>query len=147
MPDEVEQRLREIQERESVASPGPWVWRGNSDTLHTLHDKGEYQYGKTVLAPTYDYDSGTGIQAAEADEDFIANAREDIPWLIALLHEREDEMAKLATLRDAVVSLLRTRAVANDESDEWSEFYDAIGDLGYDWQGRLIATKLGGDGQ
>jgi len=57
------------------ATPGPWVWRGKDGSLR---QKGEppYAYGKTVMRPTYDYDSGIDTEVSEADARLIAKAPE-----------------------------------------------------------------------
>lgn len=56
-----------------TATPGPWVWRWKSGSLH---QRGEppYDFGATVLCPTYDYDSGVDVQVSEADARLIAAA-------------------------------------------------------------------------
>ena len=52
---------------------GPWVWRGKSGSLHRVGDP-PYQFGKRVLEPVYEYDSGTDIKVSDADAALIAAA-------------------------------------------------------------------------
>ncbi|WP_374711519.1 hypothetical protein [Symbiobacterium terraclitae] len=66
----VEQRLREIQERVSKASEGPWYVQ--SPRVASVAD-GRW----------------------EENAEFIAHAREDVPWLLSLLREREEEIRQL----------------------------------------------------
>ena len=61
-------------------TPGPWVWRGKSGTLHRVGTE-PYAYGETVLAPDYEYDSGVDTKVSDADAALIAAA----PDLLAAL--------------------------------------------------------------
>lgn len=54
-------------------TPGPWLWRWKSGSLHQAGTDG-YQYGLTVLCPVYEYDSGVDTQIKEADAHLIAAA-------------------------------------------------------------------------
>jgi hypothetical protein len=65
-------RLAEIQERSNAATPGPW----RSFVEGRDHDSGS----------SFIQTSGDDIEfvgATEADQDFMAHARQDIPELIA----------------------------------------------------------------
>lgn len=53
-------------------TPGPWVWRWKSGSLHQVGT--DRPYGATVLTPTYGYDEGIGIEVSDADDHLIAAA-------------------------------------------------------------------------
>lgn len=62
-------------------TPGPWLWRDKSGTLHAAPPEGtQYKYGATVLAPNYEYDSGVDTIVSDDDARLIAAA----PDLLAL---------------------------------------------------------------
>jgi hypothetical protein len=90
----------------SKHTPGPWDWRGKSDTLHTLHDRGEYQYGKRVLAPTYEYDAGAGVEVSEADARLIASAPDLLEACKAAM------VALLPLTADVAITIVDEKAVA-----------------------------------
>lgn len=66
-------------------TPGPWIWRNKSGSLH---QKGtDRRFGVTVLAPTYEYDSGVDTEVSDADAaliaaapDLLAALKEILPW-------------------------------------------------------------------
>ncbi len=94
-----DEQLREIEERANAATPGPWhagYWSGQCHMKHK-HDPRICQYDytlqtrkgdsfigvvnderETVVGVSYD-----DLVVSEADNQFIAHAREDIPALIA----------------------------------------------------------------
>lgn len=61
-------------------TPGPWVWRNKSGTLHRV-GTAPYAYGDLVLAPDYEHDSGVDTRVSDADAALIAAA----PDLLAAL--------------------------------------------------------------
>ena len=67
-------------------TPGPWVWRWKSGSLHQVGT--DRPYGATVLQPTYSYDEGVGVEISDADDRLIAAA----PTLLALLQDVVDDM-------------------------------------------------------
>jgi hypothetical protein len=86
---EVETRLAEIRERVGQATPPPWKW----DRPETLENPETYQ---TVYEATHDHgcacrkDCTIDVELSIADAEFIANARQDIPWLL-------DQLARVRT--------------------------------------------------
>jgi hypothetical protein len=76
--ESIEARLAEIEVREKAATPGPWVVC-------------EYAgYFDVQLAEDYEFAniwSDEKTPLAQANADFSANARTDVPWLIARLRE------------------------------------------------------------
>ena len=80
-------RLDEIEARANAATEGPWEWEGEA--------KGEWEEGANSLVPSrrpddpvlygYGYDA-SGIEVSnDADAEFIAHARTDVPALVEAL--------------------------------------------------------------
>ena len=85
--------LEEIEERERAATPGPWLIEGRNHTL--LSESGRmigqiYQRGE--------HNSWIGTPQDLENMQFIANAREDIPRLIARVRELGADNERLQTL-------------------------------------------------
>ncbi len=82
MNDADRARLDELSERLEGLTPGPWtsfsddVEDGSGDSFIRTGGKNIYVTG-----------------ASEADRDFIADARQDVPWLVELVTQRPDKMA------------------------------------------------------
>jgi hypothetical protein len=81
----MEQRIAEIRARVEKATPGPWepVPDGCAACTETEWDVDPLEIGCH------------GMFAHFIDADFIAHAREDIPYLLSLLAERDAEIARL----------------------------------------------------
>lgn len=60
---------------DSTHTPGPWIWRGMSGSLHRAGDA-PYTYGDTVLRPEYEYECGLDTVVSEADANLIASSPE-----------------------------------------------------------------------
>jgi len=102
----IEQRLREIEERASKASPGPWraIREASADETACGYDL------YSLDGPTW-LEEGDYAYLARNDAEFAAHAREDIPWLLSLLREREKQMERYL---DALVEI---RDYAWDRAD------------------------------
>lgn len=89
-----QERLNAIQTRVDSATSGPWGCYG--DGAHEVFDAGEYSDGDPgeVVAAVIDKLS---------DAVFIAEAREDIPALLAEVHRLRDELAKVREVTDEKV--------------------------------------------
>lgn len=91
-----DEQLREIEERANAATPGAWVVvaKGNSRTVmadrHVSKDLG-YRWKVAVFAG--DPKSG---DRTDANGEFIAHAREDIPALIAEIRELQQANLRLS---------------------------------------------------
>ena len=95
-------------------TPGPWVWRNKSGTLHRVGEA-PYAYGDIVLAPDYEYDSGVDTKVSDADAALIAAA----PDLLQSLREisdmfmaRPDMIKALEPLRGFAENAVFERAAA-----------------------------------
>jgi hypothetical protein len=83
-------RIQEIQARCEAATPGPWKRTGSKSQF--VDSKPNEIYGtRSIVAEVWN-----GI---DANADFITNAREDLPWLLAQLAaaqaERDDAQRNL----------------------------------------------------
>ncbi|MFF1499703.1 hypothetical protein ACFVZR_07465 [Streptomyces sp. NPDC058316] len=77
-------RLAEIQARAAAATPGPWAATpGDPGIVQALTDERLAVFGGSAQ----DY----------RDADFTAHARDDVPYLLAQLHQRDAEIAELQT--------------------------------------------------
>lgn len=82
-----QKRIKEIALREKEASPGPWTWEGRKDNGdgYVYHPQGSYLAGTLIcLSDTYEDDY--------KDLDFIANARQDIPDLLAHIEYTQSQL-------------------------------------------------------
>ncbi len=84
-------RLEEIRARAQVATPGPWKSYSGDVII----------YGVDWYEPVICGSSNTprGFSVAEPDLDFIAHAREDVPWLL-------EQMSNLTRERDTALALV-----------------------------------------
>lgn len=56
-------------------TPGPWVWRNKSGSLHAAPPAGSpYKYGAPVLTPEYEPGAGCDTIVSDADAALIAAA-------------------------------------------------------------------------
>ncbi|WP_329330844.1 hypothetical protein OIU81_03275 [Streptomyces sp. NBC_01454] len=78
-------RLTEIAARAAAATPGPW-------TVHEEWPGSVFHGGEPNLLPI----ARTTGRMAEANERFIAHAREDVPWLLAEVERLRTVIAALA---------------------------------------------------
>lgn len=102
-------RLREIEERVNAATPEPWVWQEVGDGPENrqrmfLGARGRH-YGH-VLKITWPE------LLEDANAEFIAHAREDVPWLLA---ELASVRAQLEQIRDGWRADLRARGYTEIE--------------------------------
>lgn len=86
-----DQRIQEIQKRCDTATPGPWIYSEVASAIWA---------DRTSLDVVVAADWG-GIEISKSDAAFIAHAREDIPFLLSQLAERDKEIERLRELADA----------------------------------------------
>lgn len=124
MTTELETRLREIEEREKVATPGPWEIGPVlpflvSATGYTDVIDGPVKSAIIDCDPTTQNDSegrewrcdGT----AEANADFIAHARDDIPFLVEQVRRLQAERK----LSDNALSALQELTLSDNKENPW----------------------------
>ncbi len=156
-------RLDEIRTRAQAATPEPWGWLAYEPSTLVSYDylgdpvAEKYGLRPRVLA-TGEYNRKT---PSRHDADFIAHARDDVPYLLdlvaSLTTERDmwhddatklDAMAvKLETERDALLAAARRVTKMWNETNpdawdanEWEESHDALAALSDDQEER-DATK------
>jgi hypothetical protein len=105
-------RLQQIRERAEKATPGQWLCIKRNVWAHDVYvspDEGGNPEAGALLASV-----ATNRPAGEANPEFIAHAREDIPWLLdhvstltaslaSLEREREDWMQRAKDYRAALL--------------------------------------------
>lgn len=97
--NELRTRLDEIRARCDAASQGPWVVRRCPYAKRPVEVDGIYTASGERIVET---DSGV-YPPKEPDAQFIAHAREDVPWLlaqVAALQDWKERMQKMATPSD-----------------------------------------------
>ncbi len=104
----------DIEAREKAALPGPWEW---TKTEEYVKDGIRWGGDKVIMAPhqiVLEACGGEGAGGAwgavvveEADAQFAAHAREDIPYLLALLRDREEKLEALERERDRLSKRLK----------------------------------------
>jgi hypothetical protein len=99
-----DQRIAEIEARCELATPGPWEWRYNSRNDYGV--EAESLKGVITLEDIYLGYPECGehliMDIGTPDADFIAQSREDIPYLLSQLAERDKEIERL---REAITSV------------------------------------------
>jgi hypothetical protein len=86
---------------ETQTTPGPWVWRGKSGSLHRVGEP-PYQFGETVLAPTYEYESGVDTIVSDADAALIAAAPDMLGALKDVLRVVDWQTVEFDAVRAAI---------------------------------------------
>lgn len=100
-PDDLK-RLEEIEGREKAASPGPWkaeIWHGNDGGFAAV---GPVHLPADGYEDEWESPDDKHGQLAQLDANFMASAREDVPWLIAKVRELEEEVEKLRDMGPGV---------------------------------------------
>ena len=131
-------RLEEIRARAEAATPGPWRWRGllaAKGSEQTYAGYPQRVFGRNtdpvdtspaLIAETFDGHSDT----APPNADFIAHAREDIPYLLAEIERLRAALEvtlpyAMAHLEEYGFSMKYNDAVS--ETNRLNEIADLIG--------------------
>lgn len=97
-----------IRKRTEAATEGPWNWRGWGNTLIGRGSR----IGYVVKAVKVEIDAEIDVNSKDAD--FIANAREDVPKLLA----------EVERLREGLESIAEyTQFDSSEQSAEVAEYY------------------------
>lgn len=99
------EQLDEIKTRASKATRGPWDW-------NSRHGLGAPD--RLVMWPSHEYGCDLDIEGEEADLDFIAHARQDIPDMIAALEASEAARVKAEQALRTVQNAAKTLAYSRD---------------------------------
>lgn len=100
MTTELETRLREIEEREKAATPGPW----DEDSVAVVSNDcalrinpGSRQYLNTTVSWCVGPICRSAFYARN-DAEFFRHAREDIPFLISEVRRLQNELCSVTTV-------------------------------------------------
>jgi hypothetical protein len=106
MPDQpiTEQQLADIEARTLAATPGPWQPYPDYGPTFYANTSGEYLRG------VGDFNFGAGEQA-EADEEFVKHAQQDVTALLA-------EIRRLKGQRKYLITQLAKRDAESGRGDE-----------------------------
>lgn len=86
--DRMEERLKEIRQREQKATPGPWV------SIEETWNEGAVGGCPKMVTPWRE-DAFEGDDEAAANMDFIYHARQDIPFLLDRIEQLETQVEDL----------------------------------------------------
>lgn len=118
-PTDHAKRLVEIEARERAAWPAPWLWDRDDGSIET-------ETGGAIAYVAHHMNmhtiARTGPAFSHSDADFIANAREDVPWLLAQL--RAVSAALDAAGAPAGPLVERVRACTRDGG--WRDQWEAL---------------------
>lgn len=106
-------KLEEIEERAKVATPGPWSYDGipyNESDDPVIYRKGVKD--GYIAQTVYDQQSCTQKHNVDGDTIFIANTRQDIPFLCDTIRKM------LSVLDDGDTDILERLFECQDELDE-----------------------------
>lgn len=96
----VDARLAEIEQREQVATPGPWeMFRyGNGGGRIHLSER-------TLIADMEGDPDQVATVYNEGDREFLFSAREDVPWLVSQLRDARAENERLIESLDRIAGV------------------------------------------
>lgn len=87
----MDERLAEIEARVNAATDGPWRVRGRDERHGPPHVVAGTP--SALRATVADYKTNVADYTFQTDAEFIAHAREDIPWLLAQLASVREALA------------------------------------------------------
>lgn len=96
--------LDEIEEKTREASPGPWRFRSDGPNIHDTWQFSTPSAGRPVMS---NLTTAKGLRPTDADAEFIANARQWVPDLVAALRVVEAENEKLRVLLRQTLPFVR----------------------------------------
>jgi len=112
----VNESMRSDKLNDQTHTPGPWIWREKSGSLHRAGEK-PYAYGDVVLAPSYEYDTGADTKVSDADAWLIASAPDLLSALLNIidyprrsrLDDGENVQSMVQIAKDAIARSSRQR--------------------------------------
>lgn len=106
----IKERLKQIRERERVATRGPWQALEGVPIGHPIRARALFEHADHErMVITYRPKEGQPRSFAGDDLLFIASARDDIPWLLERLQKAEDilrsvrEQERLSDFSDEMI--------------------------------------------
>ena len=115
-----DQRIKEIRERESKATPGPWSIEENAGAWNEEHDEPAYH-----VPEMHDLNGSEFDVPSMGNALFVAHARSDIPWLL-------ERVEALTVERDAHSE---AGAEAATERNQWREKAERLAEFIEDLDG------------
>lgn len=111
------ERIKEIAARAEAATPGPWEWSDLPEDIETMPILKAPPCSVMDFGDCTQYYPTEGRPPSEADAEFIAHSREDIPYLLVALKASEEtqsaaerilhDMAAYKTGLEAEIARLR----------------------------------------
>jgi hypothetical protein len=107
--NDIEERLQEIQDRVQKASPGPWkvqekIYEDGKEYLAERRIVTDYKHPQLkdvvgiITLGICIYEPHYRVFIDKENAEFIAHAREDIPFLLNLVREQQKEIDRLQRL-------------------------------------------------
>lgn len=143
--NDIAARLAEIKESLAAITPGPWFDDSYNSIFHGPHvfiasvpDHPESAEWGDPQENDRQYDRETWFRESAANRAFIANARQDIPWLIEQLEtvqgiakqsRQEGEQCDVQLAGCSVAALGGTKDTATRGDYGWSPTYQSMLDL------------------
>jgi len=104
-PEAILQRLEEIEARAEKATPGPWKWdeipEDGAGRYWGLWSQNRWLSDPEVLGPYPEDEDCLSVEVRQADADFIAACREDLPWLCQVVRELFARLERLEAVAEA----------------------------------------------
>ena len=117
-----------IRERADKATPGPWEYDGMHNEIQKYDMPGFWLIiSECRSAPDQEYQQDQFKHMYDANFDFIAHARTDVP---ALCDEVERLQAQLAAALAILAALHETCAYACDVDGEWERYETLLEEAG-----------------
>lgn len=114
-------RLDEIRKREQAATKGPWYYA--PDTMSGGADGGQLRFGNPYGRPAWMSFGFRDYKGEKPDGEFMAHAREDIPYLLAALDAATAERDALkARVKELEAALERGRTPGWQKREHESHF-------------------------
>jgi len=119
-------RIAEIEARTGKATPGPWHYDGMHWEITCPQAGAGESYWLIVSearqTPDQDYPEDQFGHAFDANFDFIAHAREDVPLLLSALKAANERIMKLTKfLSRSMLTTEKAIATARQIDDDWAK--------------------------
>ena len=112
------ERLDQIEARANAATKGTWTRMGTDDECYII-----VQESGDLLAPFNDYTENHDL--TDADADFIAHARSDVPWLIEQVRFLLGELAAAVADNEKKDAALRAVLDRHEPETRWQSDPDS----------------------
>jgi hypothetical protein len=110
-----EQELIEIEARAAEATPGPWKWNGGQFEDARLQVGDKFVLFASLYMPRGNWEAY--VDVSDADMDFIAASRTDVPALVAEVRRLRAELAEYQDRVALVIEVRRLREEVKEYRD------------------------------